>query len=209
MPPGATLDGVSKSNKVLTILPYQTRKSNTPFIKRYLMWSSHLIFLRDDSRKRVAHNNFPPQSRRFLYDLTQEEIASVYFDNANRTIIARSKTDAHKFANPDWSLMEAYLLPWIHFNSLRTHVFPTRMQIKHMAFRIWEFLATQGRVALKHKEREGLPKLNVAFGDLRGWWLETDGQLPCNYGHWIAKRSSPHQIPGMPKRLNYLSNLAR
>src|SRR5947207_11675129 len=111
-------------------------------------------------------------------------MVKLYFDCAHRTMVSQSKKN-YVFATPDWSLLEPYLFPWI-----RSHTFDSvglaRNQIKHVAFRIWEYLTTEGRIVTKYEEEQGHHR-NVPLGDVRAWWLQTDGKFPPNYEAWSHK----------------------
>lgn len=176
------------------------RRASISQSKRYLIACAHLLFVRRDPRDTDTRGNLLPsdsskKSQRVSLDLEYKEMATLYFDNINKTIISQSKKRPHLFASPDWSLMESYLFPWIQIITSDSPVSLTRMHIKHIAFRILECLVSQDRVVVKHKM---CPPdfINVPLGEMRGWWLHTDGDMPPTYDRWCASQTEQH-VPGM------------
>lgn len=176
----------------------RAKSENVSQIKRYLIGCAHLIYVKSDSRGRDDEEHLIPLSTplKKAYapssDLPQKDMVTLYFDDIDRTVVSQSKSKSHVFAAPDWSIMEPYLFPWIHVNSTISHVILTRNHIKHVAFRVWEYLAGQGRVVIKYGEGSG--RENVPLGDVRGWWWETDGDLPRNYDAWFNEYDG--SLPG-------------
>jgi hypothetical protein len=176
----------------------RAKSENVSQLKRYLIGCAHLIYVKSDNRERDDYENLIPLSTplKKAYapssDLPQKDMVALYFDDIDRTVVSQSKSKSHVFAAPDWSIMEPYLFPWIHVNSTISHFVLTRNHIKHMAFRIWEYLAIQERVDIKHDEDSG--QENIPLGDIRGWWWETDGDFPRNYDAWFSDYDG--HIPG-------------
>ena len=96
-----------------------------------------------------------------------------------RSTISHSNSH-YKFYPPDWSHLELYLFPWILEHDTVSSVNLSRMCIKHMAFRFWEYLTTNGKVPIKVDEKIK----NVPLGGVHGWWLEDEGDRPSNYLSW-------------------------
>lgn len=168
------------------------KSANVSELRRYLIGCAHLLYVRGDNRDRDDNDILLPllapvkKAAAPSSDISQKEMVSVYFDEVDRSVVSQSKGKNHLFAAPDWSLMESYLFPWILVNNGEhdQHFRLGRLHIKHIAFRIWEYLASEGRVTLKYGDGVVEPE-NVPLGDLRGWWLESDGMLPLGYSHWV------------------------
>ena len=176
--------------------PSKPKRPKSSLLQRYLIGCAHLLYVKHDSRERDNNENIipVPVSKQAVSDLSQRNIVALYFDNMDRSMVSQCKSKSHLFAPPDWSIMEAYLFPWIRFNTtINALVKLTRLHIKHVAFRIWECLVTRGSVVLKYEEEFG-QRENVPLGDVRGWWWETDGDIPRNYDAWIAQDDG--SIPG-------------
>lgn len=164
--------------------------------KRYLIGCAYIIYVREDKRSRDIQGNILPSQKACrppASELSQKDMVELYFDNIDRSIVSQSKSK-HVFAAPDWTLMHVYLFPWIHVHTTNTQFHPTRKHIKHIAFRIWEYLVSDGRVVIKHDDRTRQSH-NIPLGDVRGWWLETDGDYPRGYKQWLE--SYDGTVPGV------------
>jgi hypothetical protein len=165
------------------------KSANVSELKRFLIGCAHLLYVRGDNRERDDNEHLLPllepvkKAAAPSSDISQKDMVSLYFDEVDRSVVSQSKGKNHVFAAPDWKLMEAYLFPFIRVNSENRQFKVGRLHIKHVAFRIWEHLATEGRVTLKYCNDDEEPE-NVPLGDLRGWWLESDGFLPRGYSQW-------------------------
>jgi|SRR5579862_4974217 len=178
--------------------PYKRSKSeNVTQLRRYLIGCASVIFTKNDARQRDAADNLVRTARATSFgkkgyapssDLAQKEMVEIYFDNVDRTVVSQSKGNGHAFAPPNWSLMESYIFPWIRVNNPIHNGTISRVHIKHVAFRITEYLATKGLLKIKYtvEEMERDPTLkNVAMGEVRGWWWESDGQFPPSFEPWV------------------------
>jgi len=182
-------------------VPKRSKSENVSQLKRYLIGCAHLLYVKADSRQRDTHNRlipvaYPPKKAYApSSDFPQKEMVALYFDDIDRTVVSQSKSKSHLFAAPDFSIMYPYLFPWIHFNiSGITQFVPSRRHIRHMAFRIWEYLATDGRVMVKHEDGSG--EENFPLGDVRGWWWEADGAYPIGYEAWHQTHNENTELPG-------------
>jgi hypothetical protein len=173
----------------------RSKSENVSIIKRFLIGCAHLIYVKADSRERDREENIipldvpPKKAYAPSSDLAQKEIVQLYFNDIDRTVVSQSKSKAHVFALPDWSVMEEYLFPWICYN-MDNNLTPSRIHIKHIAFRIWEYLVQRGDTEVKSDDDED----NVPLGDVRGWWWEVDGDMPRMYEDWKANYN--RSIPG-------------
>jgi len=190
---------------ILPARPLKRSKSeNVTPLRRYLIGCASVIFTKNDVRARDAagkpvstraangKKGYAPSS-----DLAQKEMVEIYFDNVDRTVVSQSKGNGHEFAPPSWDLMESYLFPWMKYNNPLHNMNLTRVHIKHVAFRLTEYLATKGLIKIKYtpEETESDPTLkNVAMGDVRGWWWEADGDFPPRFESWLDRRASSPSI---------------
>jgi hypothetical protein len=180
--------------------PHKRSKSeNVTVLKRYLIGCAHLLHVKNDPRDRDINDNLippevePKKAPAPTSDLAQAEMVHLYFGKIDRTVVSQSKSKAHVFAPPDFTLLEPYLFPWIRVN-LANRVSLSRRQIQHVAFRIWEYLANHGRVVVRYDPQDGGHAENVPLGDVRGWWWEADGDLPRNYHAWFGQYDG--NLPG-------------
>lgn len=177
----------------------RSKSENVSLLKRYLICCAHLIYVKADTRERDENEKLIPPTvpLKKAYapssDLPQRDIVAVYFDDIDRTVVSQSKSKTHVFAPPSWTLMEAYLFPWIRYNANKPIVALNRCNIKHMAFRIWEYLASHGKTVIKYDDWATQPP-NVPLGDIRGWWWESDGDKPRKYDAWLQQRD--YREPG-------------
>jgi len=177
----------------------RAKSENVSLLKRYTIGCGHLIYVKSDTRERDENEDVIPlavplkKSYAPSSDLPQKDMVALYFDDIDRTVVSQSKSKSHLFAAPDFSIMNPYLFPWIRFNSMNPQINLTRIHIKHVAFRIWEHLATQKRVVIKYEDVMGQPE-NVPLGDVRGWWWESDGEYPRGYDAWYATNNG--SLPG-------------
>lgn len=178
-----------------TYQPKRMKREKVSKLKRYLICCAHLIYVKKDPRKRDPDGNLVhvEMSEIPTSELSQEDLVTLYFDGLHRSIVSQSKSKKYSFAAPDWLAMESYLFPWISLNTNNHSTTLTRKHIKHMAFRIWEYLANQDRVVIKYKDN--LRSKNVPLGDVRGWWWVTDGKFPLNYRMWKSQHDG--YLPGM------------
>jgi hypothetical protein len=180
------------------------KSANLTNSARFLIACLSLIWVKTDKRERDQYGRiingarigkaYSPKS-----DLNQAQLMDLYFSGLDRTVMSQSKTAPHAFAVPDWRLMEAYLFPWISFNSPpEDYATPepgtkpqpkkgaTRHQIKHMAFRIWEYWTEKQQVLISHQANSGL--VNEHFSDVRGWWEYSEDQPhPEKYAEWNGR----------------------
>ena len=177
----------------------RSKSENVTVLKRYLIGCAHLLHVKNDPRDRDLNDNLippevePKKAPAPTSDLAQTEMVYLYFGKIDRTVVSQSKSKAHVFAAPDFTLLEPYLFPWIRVN-LANKVLLSRRQIQHVAFRIWEYLANHSRVVVRYDPHDGEHAKNVPLGDVRGWWWETDGDLPRNYHAWF--REYDGNLPG-------------
>lgn len=177
----------------------RAKSENVSLLKRYMIGCGHLIYVKSDTRERDDNEDIIPlavplkKSYAPSSDLPQKDMVALYFDDIDRTVVSQSKSKSHLFAAPDFSIMNPYLFPWIRYNSVNSQINLTRNHIKHVAFRIWEYLATQKRVPIKYEDVIGQPE-NVPLGDVRGWWWESDGEYPRGYDAWYATNNG--YLPG-------------
>ena len=199
-------DGSCRPNRPLK----RSKSENVSLVKRYLIGCAHLLFVKSDARDRDRDGNLipPAVTLKKAYapssDLPQKDIVALYFDDIDRTVVSQSKSKCHTFAPPDWSLLEAYLFPWIRANK-QNHVILTRIHVKHVAFRVWEVLAYEDRLIIKYDDVVGQPD-NIPLGDVRGWWWDSEGDYPRNYRDW-EKQEDEH-VPSTHHHLN-LPNIAQ
>ena len=175
----------------LSIEPARSRihhsKCKFPEIQHYLIRCAYLIFVRKDERRRdkdgrlVDLNKFGRKSH-VSSDISQKDLETIYFRGMERSSKSRSKS-FYTFQPPDWSLWEPYLFPWIHRCEPDLVVPLMRKLIKHMAFCIWEYFTIQGKVTIKEMGNNK-DNRDVRLGNVRGWWLESDGDRPLNYLSW-------------------------
>src|SRR5271170_2093061 len=139
--------------------PFKRAKSeNVSQLRRYLIGCAHLLYVKNDNRDRDNNDiiiplpNPPKKAYAPSSDLAQKDMVSLYFDDIDRTVVSQSKSKTHQFATPDWSLMETYLFPWIRVNVGNPQLTLTRIHIKHVAFRIWEYLSNRGDVVIKYED---------------------------------------------------------
>ena len=174
----------------------RTKSENVSLLKRYLIGCAHLLWVKSDPRDFDESENLihPEEPQRKApapsSDLPQVEMVALYFGGIDRTVVSQSKSKSHLFAPPDFSMLEPYLFPWIRVNGNNI----TRAHIKHIAFRIWEYFAAHGKVVLRYEVGRGQPE-NMPLGNLRGWWWESDGDVPRNYHAWY--RSYDGNLPGI------------
>ena len=163
----------------------RSKSENVSLANRYKIASGSLIFVKNDTRERDQNGKVIPPAipLKKAYapssDLAQKDLVTTYYNNIDRTVISQSKSATHLFAVPDWTIMEAYLFPWIRANNSNPDVALTRLAIKHIAYRIWEYLINKHKVIIRHDESSRLE--NVPLGDVRGWWWESDGDLPKGF----------------------------
>ena len=166
---------------------------------RYLIGCACLIYVKMDRRPRDRHenlleiNSFSKSQLRSTSDYPRRQITNLYF-GLERINVSNATGSGHLFAAPNWDIMEAYLFPWILANMAGHEVTMTRMHIKHVAFRIWEYLVENGKVPLWYERDVGKPA-NVLLGRVRGWWPDTDGEFPRKFHLWYHQGS--HRVPGM------------
>jgi hypothetical protein len=172
------------------------KSSNLTFAERFLIACLSLIWLKTDKRDRDVHGRVIATARgrsRKAYapksDLNQAQIIELYFTGLDRTVMSQSKTAPHAFAPPDWRLMESYLFPWISFNR-QASITITRPQIKHIAFRLFEYWTHKGQVVMYHEPHTGLA--NQHFSDVPGWWELTDDGLPNRFPEWDGSIPGTH-----------------
>jgi hypothetical protein len=174
---------------------------------RYLIGCACLIYVKIDRRPRDRHerlleiDSFGKSQLRATSDYPRRRITDLYF-GLQRVNVSNATGSGHLFAAPNWEIMEAYLFPWILANMAGHEVTMTRMHVKHVAFRIWEFLVKNGKVPLWYERGVGQPG-NVLLGRLRGWWLDTDGEFPRKFHTWYHQGS--HKVPGMCRRESLLT----
>ena len=213
-PPPSTLNvgprPLKRKRSILDFMELQTpfvkgrhlkraKSENVSLLKRYLIGCAHLFYVKSDTRERDDNEDVIPlavplkKSYAPSSDLPQKDMVALYFDDIDRTVVSQSKSKTHLFAAPNFSILNPYLFPWIRFNSLNPQITLTRLHIKHVAFRIWEYLATQERVVIKYEDVLGQPE-NVPLGDVRGWWWESDGEYPRGYDAWFL--SNNNSLPG-------------
>jgi hypothetical protein len=187
-----------QSRASVTLVP-PCASFQTPKVCKCLRTQTILLYVRGDNRERDGNEHLLPllepvkKAAAPSSDISQKDMVSLYFDEVDRSVVSQSKGKNHVFAAPDWKLMEAYLFPFIRVNSENRQFKVGRLHIKHVAFRIWEHLATEGRVTLKYGNDDEEPE-NVPLGDLRGWWLESDGFLPRGYSQWERCKGD---VPGI------------
>lgn len=191
--------------------PFKRSKSeNVTQLRRYLIGCASVIYTKNDARQRDSSGRTLSQTRASSgkkgyapsSDLAQSEMVEIYFDGVDRTVVSQSKGNGHEFAPPNWAPMEAYVFPWIRANRTTQGHILTRLHIKHVAFRVMEYLATKGLVTIKYspEDTERDPTcVNVAMGGVRGWWWESDGDLPQRYMPWVRRGA---KIPGTFPILN-------
>lgn len=170
---------------------------------RYLIAAATVIFTRGDLRPRDAYgelllpNRHGRRANAPTSDMSQSDMVALYFNHIDRTVVSQSKGKGHTFAPPDWQQMESYLFPFLLANLGRHTAELDRVVIKHIAFRIHRILMLQKRVIWRYS-REDLNseprKVNVEFGKLRGWWWESDGDLPPRYMDWTCRPTKT--VPG-------------
>jgi hypothetical protein len=172
----------------------RSKSENVSLPNRCTIAIGSVIFAKTDNRERDANGKLVPLSIQVKKayapssDMAQKDLVTTYFNDIDRTVVSQSKSRTHLFAAPNWGAMEVYLFPWIRANNANPHIALTRLQIKHVAFRIYEYLIRKGRVTIRHEEGSG--EENVAIGECRGWWWEADGDLPRGYDTYDGK------IPG-------------
>lgn len=184
------------------------KSENVSLLKRYLIGCAHLIWVKSDPRERDSNETLmipaepPKKATAPTSDLPQIEMVMLYFNGIDRTVVSQSKSKSHLFAPPDFGMLEPYLFPWIRINSpqassssasLGFSVVLTRGHIKHVAFRIWEYMVTHGKVVVRYDVGEDQPE-NMPLGEIRGWWWETDGDFPRNYEKWFSQYDG--NLPG-------------
>jgi hypothetical protein len=160
----------------------RAKSANVSPLRRYLIATCSLIWVKSDQRERTETGELVPTTDAKKpapsSDMSQMDMTQLYFDGIDRTVVSQSK-HGHRYAPPNFEHLNPYLFPFIRFNSN-----PSRSQIRHVAFRIWEILVNDGRVGvLKFPGGEENP-LNTPLGDVRGWWLETETEKPRGYAAW-------------------------
>jgi len=186
--------------------PFKRSKSeNVSLLKRYLIGCAHLIWVKHDPRERDSNENLiisgdpPKKAPAPSSDLAQIEMVGLYFNGIDRTVVSQSKSKSHLFAPPNFSTLEPYVFPWIRINN-NAGVSLSRGHIRHIAFRVWEYLATHGEIVLRYENEDDLPG-NMPLGDIRGWWWEGDGPNPRNYDAWYQQYDG--SLPGMARMYEF------
>ena len=179
----------------------RSKSENVSLLKRYLIGCAHLIWVKNDPRERDSNENLiipddlPKKAPAPSSDLPQIEMVTLYFDGIDRTVVSQSKSKSHLFAPPNFTLLEPYIFPWIRINS-DAGVCLSRGHIRHIAFRVWEYLANHGEIVLRYEIEDGQPE-NKPLGEIRGWWWESDGPNPRNYDAWYQQYDG--NLPGMAR----------
>lgn len=179
----------TSSDNPIAIPVHEMKPKTISPLKHYLIGCAHLLYITYDTRNEDVEEQTVGGVRR-CYALQQQIIVDLYFDGIHRSNIALSRK-VYSFAAPDWSLLEPYLFPWIRLNIRSRPGCLTKLHIRHVAFRIWEYLATHdGGVINVEKDQHNIP-----LDKIRGWWWDIDGGLPPNYMEW--DRCYNGYLPGM------------
>ena len=116
--------------------------------------------------------------------MSGEVMAKLYFRRPSPNI-SRSLWK-YRFGYPNFELLNPYLFLFIRANPNISDY-----QIRHIAYRIWEYLVKADRAGpIQYPSDEANDM--VLYGEIQGWWLETDGNKPRGYQAWCNGDQGDH-----------------